>query len=199
MRGRSSIRPQGEKKNLTEMLDILTNSKDAAVRDEVQKAVNDGLGGYFAKYSAQTLYVIVGRGAVERKERHYRSPMESRNKENRIPDAVVDALHNAVKNVAGPLARRYYRLKAGLLGMKTLRWSDRNAPLPFTDTTVVPYDNAISTVLAAYESFSPTLTGIIQRSLHPSISTFLRPQANAAELLIVPLSFPETGRNPSRS
>ena len=150
------------KKNLTEMLDILTNSKDAALRAEVQKTINDGLGGYFAKYSAQTLYVIVGKGAVERRERHYRNPMESRNKENRVPDAVVDALHNAVKNVAGPLARRYYRLKAGLLGMKTLRWSDRNAPLPFTDTTVVPYDNAISTVLAAYESFSPTLTGIIQ-------------------------------------
>jgi oligoendopeptidase F len=153
---------KAEKKSLTEMLDILTNSKDAALRAEVQKTINDGLGGYFAKYSAQTLYVIVGRAAVERKERHYRNPMESRNKENRVPDAVVDALHNAVKNVAGPLARRYYRLKAGLLGMKALRWSDRNAPLPFTDTTVVPYDNAISTVLAAYESFSPTLTGIIQ-------------------------------------
>ena len=152
-----------EQKSLTEMLDILTNSKDAALRAEVQKTINDGLGGYFAKYSAQTLYVIVGKGAVERKERHYRNPMESRNKENRIPDAVVDALHNAVKNVAGPLARRYYRLKAELLGMKTLKWSDRNAPLPFADTTVVPYGSAMSTVLAAYESFSPTLSGIIQK------------------------------------
>jgi oligoendopeptidase F len=144
------------------MLDILTNSKDAALREQVQKTINDGLGGYFAKYAAQTLYVIVGKGAVERTERHYRHPMESRNKENRIPDAVVDALHSAVMHVAGPLARRYYRLKAGLLGMKTLRWSDRNAPLPFADTTVVPYDTAISTVLAAYESFSPTLSGIIE-------------------------------------
>ncbi len=154
--------PKAETKNLTEMLDILTNSKDAAFRAEVQKKINDGLGGYFAKYSAQTLYVIVGKAAVEGKERHYRHPMESRNKENRIPDAVVDALHNAVKNVAGPLARRYYRLKADLLGMKTLGWSDRNAPLPFADTTVVPYDNAISIVVSAYESFSPTLSGIIQ-------------------------------------
>ncbi len=153
---------KAEKKNLTEMLDILTNSKDANLRAEVQKTINDGLGGYFAKYAAQTLYVIVGRGAVEGKERHYRNPMESRNKENRIPDAVVDALHSAVKNIAGPLARRYYRLKAELLGMKTLRWSDRNAPLPFADTTVVPYDSAMATVLSAYESFSPTLSGIIQ-------------------------------------
>ncbi len=153
---------KAEKKSLTEMLDILTNSKDAALRAEVQKTINDGLGGYFAKYSAQTLYVVVGKSAVERKERHYRNPMESSNKENRIPDAVVDALHNAVKNVAGPLARRYYRLKAELLGLKTLRWSDRNAPLPFADTTVVPFNNAMSMVLAAYESFSPTLTGIIR-------------------------------------
>jgi oligoendopeptidase F len=149
-------------KNLTEMLDLLTNSKDATVRAEVQKIVNDGLGGYFAKYSAQTLYLIVGKGAVEQKERHYRNPMEPRNKSNRIPDAVVDALHSAVKNFAGPLARRYYRLKATLLGLDTLRWSDRNAPLPFADTTIVPYDSAMSTVLAAYNSFSPTLSGIIR-------------------------------------
>jgi len=109
--------------------------------------------------------MIVGKGAVEGKERHYRNPMEARNKENRIPDAVVDALHNAVSHVAGPLARRYYRLKAGLLGMETLRWSDRNAPLPFADTTEVPYDKAISTVLAAYKSFSPTLTSIIDEAI----------------------------------
>src|SRR6266496_100275 len=153
---------EGETRNLTEMLDVLTNSKDAARRAEAQRAMNGGLGGYFAKYSAQTLYVIVGKGAVEDKERHYSHPMEARNKENRIPDAVVDALHNAVRNAASPLARRYYRLKAELLGMKMLKWSDRNAPMPYADTTVVPFEKAMSTVLAAYESFSPTLTGIIR-------------------------------------
>ncbi len=153
---------QGETKNLTEMLDVFSTSKDAAKRAEAQRSINDGLGGFFGKYSAQTLYVIVGKGAVEGKERHYRNPMEARNKENRIPDAVVDALHNAVRHAASPLARRYYRLKAELLGMKTLKWSDRNAPMPFADTTVVPFEKAMSTVLAAYESFSPTLTGIIR-------------------------------------
>ena len=125
---------RGETKTLTEMLDILTNSKDGDERAQVQKTINDGFGGYFAKYSAQTLYVIVGQGAVERAERNYRNPMEARNKQNRIPDAVVEALHEAVRHVAAPLARRYYRLKAEVLGRKTLRWSDRNAPLPFSDT-----------------------------------------------------------------
>jgi oligoendopeptidase F len=149
-------------KSLTEMLDIQTNSKDPIERAAAMKLINEGLGGSFAKYSAQTLYMIVGKGAVERAERNYRHPMDARNKENRIPDAVVDALHEAVRHVAGPLARRYYRLKAELLGIETLKWSDRNAPLPFTDTTVVPFDKAMATVLAAYESFSPTLTNIIR-------------------------------------
>jgi oligoendopeptidase F len=153
---------EGENKNLTEMLNVLTNSKDAALRAEVQRLINDGLGGFFGKYSAQTLYVIVGKGAVEQEERNYRNPMEARNKGSRIPDAVVNALHDVVQHVAGPLARRYYRLKAELLGMKKLKWSDRNAPLPFTDTTVIPFDSATATVLAAYGSFSPTLTGIIK-------------------------------------
>lgn len=153
---------EGESKTLTEMLDILAKSKDAAQRAEGQRLINDGLGGYFAKYSAQTLYVVVGKGAVERRERNYRHPMEARNKENRIPDAVVNALHDAVRDFAGPLACRYYRLKAQLLGLKTLKWSDRNAPLPFADTTVVPFGQAMATVLAAYESFSPTLTGIVR-------------------------------------
>jgi oligoendopeptidase F len=49
-----------------------------------------------------------------------------------------------------------------LLGMPSLKWSDRNAPLPFADTTVVPFDKAMGTVLAAYGSFSSTLARIIE-------------------------------------
>ncbi len=47
--------------------------------------------------------------------------------------------------------------------MKTLKWSDRNAPLPFEDTTVVPFDEAMDIVLKAYRSFSPTLAGLIEQ------------------------------------
>ena len=49
--------------------------------------------------------------------------------------------------------------------MKTLKWSDRNAPLPFADTSVIPFDEAWDTVLAAYESFSPKLAEIIRGML----------------------------------
>ncbi len=41
---------RGETKNLTEMVHLLTESKDAEERAEAMKCVNDGLGGPFAKY-----------------------------------------------------------------------------------------------------------------------------------------------------
>jgi oligoendopeptidase F len=153
---------RGKEKTLTEALDILTNAKDPEERAEALKAINEALGGHFGKYTAQSLYVVAGAMAVERRERGYKHPMDARNKSNRIPDAVVDALHEAVTTTAGPLARRYYALKAKLMGMEKLKWSDRNASLPFADTTIVPFDKAMETVLAAYQSFSPTLAGLVK-------------------------------------
>ena len=157
---------KGEKKMLTEMTHLLAESKDAEERFSIMGIINFGLKGTFAKYSAQTLYMVTGSCAVERKERSYRHPMEGANKSNRVPDNVVDALHHAVGDVAGPLARKYYRLKAAHLGLETLRWSDRNAPMPFADTTHVSFDKALTTVLAAYESFSPTLAGLVRDSIN---------------------------------
>ena len=156
------FRFRGAAKNLTEMVHLLTESKDAEERAESMKCVNDGLGGAFAKYAAQTLYMVAGSKAVEDQERGYAHPMDARNKANRIPDSVVDVLHNSVTTLGGSLTRRYYKLKARHLGLPVLRWSDRNAPMPFSDTTVIPFDEAADIVAASYESFSPTLTAIVR-------------------------------------
>src|SRR5579862_774225 len=48
----------GSAKNLTEMMHLITESKDALERAEALKCVNDGLKGPFGKYSAQTLYMV---------------------------------------------------------------------------------------------------------------------------------------------
>jgi oligoendopeptidase F len=153
---------RGETQNLTEMVHLLSESKDAGERAEAMKIVNDGLGGPFAKYAAQTLYMVAGSKAVEDKERGYAHPMDFRNKANRIPDSVVDVLHNSVTTLGGALTRKYYKLKARHLGLPRLRWSDRNAPMPFSDTTIIPFDEAADIVTTSYESFSPTLTTIVK-------------------------------------
>lgn len=155
----------GEKKTITEMIHILSELKDADERFKAMNIINNGLKGPFAKYSAQTLFMTTGSGAVERKERNYSHPMQARNKSNQIPDNIVEDLHATVEKVAGPLARRYYKLKGAHLGLKTLRWSDRNAPLPFTDNSTIMFDEALKTVLKAYRSFSPTLAGLISESI----------------------------------
>jgi oligoendopeptidase F len=152
----------GEKKSLTEMWHLLTESKDPAERAEALRIVNDGLRGGFAKYAAQTLYMVVGAESVEEKERKYKNPMDARNKDNRIPDEVVDVLHRTVMDAGAPLVARYYRLKAKLLGLPILAWSDRNAPMPFADTAIVPFNEARKIVSAAYRSFSPTLADIVE-------------------------------------
>ncbi len=153
---------KGEEKVLTELLHMMGDSQSADDRAVILRTINDGLAGFFAKYAAQTLYMTAGSHAVEVKDRGYVNPMDGMNKSNRVSGAIVDALHEAVRTEAGPLARRYYKLKAAHLGMKTLKWSDRNAPMPFTDTSVIPFDEAWETVLAAYESFSPKLAEIIR-------------------------------------
>ena len=153
---------RGATRSLTELLHTLAKSKDAQERAEVLKVVNNGLSGPFAKYSAQTLYMVAGSKAVEDKERGYAHPMDRRNKANRIPDAVVDVLHSSVTSLGGPLARRYYKLKARHLGVPVLRWSDRDAPMPFADTTTIPFREAEEIVTTAYQSFSPALAAIVR-------------------------------------
>jgi oligoendopeptidase F len=153
---------RGATKNLTEMMHLIAESKDSNERAEAMKVVNGALAGPFAKYSAQTLYMVAGLKAVEDKERGYAHPMDLRNKSNRIPDSVVHVLHNAVTTLGGSLTRRYYQLKARHLGLSTMRWSDRNAPMPFADTTRIPFDEAADIVKGSYESFSPTLTALVK-------------------------------------
>lgn len=153
----------GKKQTLGQMLDTVAHHKDAAVRARAQKVLNDGLGGTFAKFSAQVLNVTAGSKAVEDKERRYSHPMSSRNLSNLIPDEVVEALHVAVRETAAPLARRYYRLKARHLGKKTLLWSDRNASMPFKSDRRIPFAEAMEMVERSFRGLSPIMGDLAMR------------------------------------
>ena len=87
--------------------------------------------------------------------------LAARNLANEASDESVEALVSAV---AGryELARRWYRLKATLLGIDRLADYDRMAPLA-TDEEHVEWPVARDLVLDAYGSFSPTLGALAQR------------------------------------
>ena len=151
---------------LPELLHVASNDRDPERRARALGVLNRGLREQrFDRTMARTLNVVLGEKAVEDRERGYQSPISARNIGNRVDDATVEALHAAVASVGAKQARRYYRLLALHLGKQTLRWSDRNAPLPFSDHRTISWKECTETVLSAYESFSPTLRDMVSTML----------------------------------
>ncbi len=151
---------------MPEILHVVSNDRDATRRADALAAFSTGLTAQrFDKLMARSLNVILGAKSVEDRERGYANPMSFVNISNRVDDATVEALHEAVAKHGAAQGRRYYRLLAAHLGKTTLRWSDRNAPLPYASDRIVPWTECVDTVLSAYASFSPTLRDLIAKML----------------------------------
>lgn len=112
--------------------------------------------------------------ASENRLRRYPSWISSRNMDNQVEDAVVDALVEAVRSRYDMVAR-FYRLKKKLLGMPELFDYDRYAPLPGEERSY-SWQEARETVIQAYGKFHPRMAeianlffekGWIDASVHP--------------------------------
>ena len=97
---------------------------------------------------------------VDDKWRHFKEPVSSRNLSNFVEDDVVHALVTSVKERFPDLSHRYYALKARWFGSDHLNYWDRNAPLPDNNEPIIPWHDAVDTVLESYRRFSPKLADI---------------------------------------
>ena len=97
--------------------------------------------------------------AVDDRLRGYPNWLASRNLSNEVSDESVRALIEAVRG-RYELARRWYRLKADLLGIDRLADYDRMAAVTDDDETV-PWAEARELVLDSYASFSPQLADLV--------------------------------------
>ena len=95
--------------------------------------------------------------------RGFQDIADARHLNNRVEREVVDALVASVRSAYPRLSHRYYALKAGWFGKKTLPHWDRNAPLPFAATGSIPWSDAREMVLSAYRGFSPGMAEIAKR------------------------------------
>jgi len=93
--------------------------------------------------------------------RHYSSPIAVRNVANDIPDAAVEALLDVSRANVG-MFQRYFRLKAGWLGMEKLRRYDIYAPLAASDRQF-DYGDAVKLVLETFQNFHPSIAKHAQR------------------------------------
>jgi oligoendopeptidase F len=99
--------------------------------------------------------------AVDDRLRGYPHWLAERNLANEVSDESVLALIEAVRR-RYELPRRWYRLKAALLGLERLDYYDRSAPLT-TDDVTFSFGEARDLVLETYNAFSPEAGEITRR------------------------------------
>ena len=99
--------------------------------------------------------------SVDDRLRRYPTWVSERNLSNEASDESVQALVDAVV-ARYDIPRRWYSLKAQILGLDKLADYDRMASVA-TDETQIGWNEARTVVLDAYRSFSPEMADIAQR------------------------------------
>lgn len=146
---------------------------DRDLRRRAAAALTEG----FRRMNRSLTYIfntLLADKATNDKLRGYKSWISSRNLSNEIKDETVGHLVEAVTG-AYPLAQRYYKLKARLLGIAQLQDYDRYAPL-LTNESTIEWQQARQTVLQAYGRFHPEMGEVAGKFFeHNWIDAAIRP------------------------
>lgn len=106
--------------------------------------------------------------------RGHKSPVAVRNLGNDLPDEVVELLL-AKSRENTELFRRFFRIKAKVLGVERLRRYDVYAPVSVAEKTYT-YDQAVNMVLEAFGAFEPVVARLAGRVLEENhVDSAVRP------------------------
>lgn len=144
--------------NSQEIFNLLSNP-DEKIRKDAAKAIGKTFEEN-SKIFAFITNILAKDKAVDDSWRGFSKPISARNLSNFIEDDVVDLLIKKVKENYANTSHRYYKIKAKILGKKTLNYWDRNAPLSKVENKKISWEEAKNLVLSAYEEFSPQMKKI---------------------------------------
>jgi oligoendopeptidase F len=150
-------------KTATVALDVALSSlvlPDREVRRATAEAVTEALAPGL-RTRAFLFNTLLADKATDDRLRSYPSWLAARNLSNEASDESVAALIDAVR-ARYELPRRWYRLKARLLGVERLADYDRMAAVT-EDEVTYPFAAAREIVLDCYSSFSPKLGAVAKR------------------------------------
>jgi len=150
----------GKELTIEPTLNLLV-SPDAAKREKGAKAISQTLNENIRTFTLITNTLAKDKEISDR-WRGFDDIAASRHLANRVERDVVDALVSSVEEAYPRLSHRYYAMKAKWLGMDKLKYWDRNAPLPETDTNLIGWNDAREIVLDAYGGFAPQMANIAQ-------------------------------------
>lgn len=116
---------------------------------------------------AAAMNAIKGEANTVNRRRTWDSPLDASLYANSVSRATFDAMQSAVV-AALPDFRRWMRVKAKLHGHDgALPWWDLMAPLPVADNAI-SWDESVTLVRDAFGSFSPKLSGLVDRAIEES-------------------------------
>lgn len=107
--------------------------------------------------------IILKDKQIEDEYRGFKNPIDYRNTANFIEKEVVESLINTVKENYADVSHRYYKIKAKIFGVSSLKYWDRNAPLPFNNDISFTYKQAKEITLESYHNFHPQMSTIAEK------------------------------------
>ena len=148
----------GETVGIEQALSHLHNP-DRQVRKRAAEAVTEGLAPGL-KTRAYIFNTLLHEKAVNDRLRGYRHWLQSRNLANEASDESVEALVSAVRG-RYDIPRRWYALKAQMMGVDRIADYDRMASLA-EDDEKIEWSDAKRIVHESYASFSDELAGVVK-------------------------------------
>ncbi len=126
------------------------------LRKHALEALYDGLGPHRDTLAHVYDTLVADRLAMD-KLRDYAGPMDPTHLRNELPAGVVEGMMDAVERHY-PLAHRWFRVKAGILGLDQLELHDQYAPIG--EARAVDYPEATRLIDASFGRFSPRVAEI---------------------------------------
>ena len=150
---RLTVKIGREELSLPEALNRMSDP-DSASRKQAAQALAKALEARTPTL-ALALNTIAFEKQVEDGWRKYPNPAASRHLANEVDADAVEALEAAVVEGYPSVSHRYYRLKAQIMGRKSLDYWDRNAPLETSQPRLYDWDQARDLVLESFSGLAP--------------------------------------------
>ncbi len=148
--------------SLEEIFNLLTLAKESDIRIAIATNISKVLekNGYLFQLITN---ILAKDKSIYDKWHNFTLPAESMNFYNQIENEIVENLtHSVIQNYSST-SHRYFNIKARILNKEKLHYSDRNAPLPFSDKKIYSWEEAKDLVIQAFSNFAPEIGMIAKK------------------------------------
>ncbi|MFH1802737.1 MAG: M3 family oligoendopeptidase [archaeon] len=156
-----SLKNKKQTKNFSELIELM-KSTDKKTRDVAAKAFTEILDQY-AEVAEQEINAILSNKKTNDELRKFPRADSARHLTDDIPTEAVDTL---IKTITArfDIAKRYYKLKADLLGVKKMQYHERSVPYTIKEVNY-SFEDSVELVKKTFEKLDNEFSEILLRFL----------------------------------